>query len=69
MDHLTDYQAATICGGFRINVSPTINVTTAITTGILTNGGASIAVGLFGAAADSKLGQMNGLDIFKMLTA
>jgi hypothetical protein len=67
MQILTDSEAAALQGGFfTIAIAPTINVSTAVTNALQTNGGASVALGLLGGVAGSGLGQLNDLGIFTL---
>ena len=66
MEYLSDTQAECLQGGglFPINVAPTIVVNTAITSALQGNVGNSIALGVLGGSADSRLAQLNQLGIF-----
>jgi hypothetical protein len=48
-----DDQAQFITGGFRINVSPSVAVSTAIVTGLQGNNGTSLGIGVLGLGSSS----------------
>ena len=65
MEILSESQAASLSGGrFKITVSPTIVINTAITNVQQTNAGANVAVGLLGGSASSGMAQWNAFSLF-----
>jgi hypothetical protein len=57
-----DDESQLVTGGFRITVSPTIAVSTAVVTGLQGNNGTSLGIGVLGDGA-SGLAQMSGLNL------
>jgi hypothetical protein len=62
MHLLCDSEAQLLSGGFRIVVSPTIAISTAVVTGLQGNNGTSIGLGVLGVGA-ADLGQFSGLNL------
>jgi hypothetical protein len=62
MHFFCDDQAQFITGGFRINVSPSIAVSTAIVTGLQGNNATSLGIGVLGLGS-STLAQASELDL------
>lgn len=57
-----DAESQLVTGGFRINVSPTIAISTAVVTGLQGNSGTSLGIGVLGDGA-SGLAQITGLNL------
>jgi hypothetical protein len=66
MFYISDDQAELVSGGFNITVSPTIAVSTAVTTALQGNNGVAIGLGIGGIGA-AGLFQGNGLGLSSYL--
>ena len=60
MFDISDDQAELVSGGFNITVSPTIAVSSAVTTGLQGNNGVVVGLGILGTGAAGLI-QGNGL--------
>lgn len=68
MFEISDDQAEIVSGGFTITVSPTIAVSTAVTTGLQGNNGVVIGLGILGTGTAGLI-QGNGLGLSSYLSS